>query len=244
MINARGLFITGTGTGVGKTIVTGGLLYALRTRGKDAISMKPVQTGAVRTATGWDAPDLISHCTLGNLVPSDEERQHMNPYAYVPACSPHLAGRLAGAYPVIGVIEASFQRLAARHDLVLVEGAGGILVPLDEEKTMLDLMKVLALPIVLVAHAGLGTINHTLLSLYALRGAGLDVLGVVFNQPDPEEDTLIIEDNVHTVARLGAVEILGQVPRLPGLARNDATAWALLTEAISPLVARIGDSPS
>ena len=208
------IFITGTSTEVGKTVVTAGLLRALRQRGVDAVPMKPVQTGGEPDRTGTlQAPDLCFCLSVTGMTPDNFEMALMNPYVYEPACSPHLAGRMAGSYPNVDHIVNCAEELAAKHDCVLIEGAGGIMVPLNEDTLALDLIQHLNAPVILVAHAGLGTINHTLLSINTLRQAGLEVLGVIFNEvtPTAEEDRFIADDNPDAIARFGEVEILGSI---------------------------------
>ena len=169
-----GVFVTGTGTDVGKTVVTAGLLRALREGGVDAAVMKPFQTGCTRRVDGgWHVPDLDFALEVLGWEPTEEERGDLCIYAYEPACSPHLAARMAGEVPEIGCVVDAARRLSERHDVVLVEGAGGILVPVNEEQTMLDVMKALGWSVLLVSRGGLGTINDTLLSVSALRDAGM-----------------------------------------------------------------------
>ena len=215
-MNGTGCFVTGTGTDVGKTVVTALLLRALRRDGLDAVSMKPVQTGAAPSPDGLRAQDLDVHRAAAGLPEATQaELALLSPYRYPEACSPHLAGRIAGAYPEIARIRAAAETLRAQHTAVLVEGAGGIMVPLDESHTMLDLMRALGYPVLLVAHAGLGTINHTLLSLDALRTAGLEVLGVVLCEPEPLPDDLVKQDNPYAISQFGQVPILGCVRHQP-----------------------------
>lgn len=224
---SRGLFIAGTGTGVGKTVVTAGIVRWLRGRGIDAVPVKPVQTGGVPQADGLVAPDLGFCLATAGIQPSDHEVALLSPYIYEPACSPHLAGRIKRLYPEIPHIQDCLEKLLARHEIVVVEGAGGIMVPLDEEVTILDLMKALGFPVVLVAHAGLGTINHSLLSIHALRSSGLEILGAVFNEVEvvlPEDD-IIKKDNPDTVARFGDVCVLGNVRHLAGLCPTSEALW-------------------
>jgi len=230
-----GLFITGTGTGVGKTIVTAGLLRKLRRAGEDAVSMKPVQTGAEREDGIFVAPDLHVHWEAAELVPPPDEHPLMAPYLYEPACSPHLAARSAGHYPDIAHIKACAVLLLGRHSFLLVEGAGGVLVPLDEEHTMRELMAALGFPVLLVALAGLGTINHTLLSLEALRHAGLNVRGVVLNEAVPEPDASIREDNRDTLERLGGLPVWGPIPYNQSWTAPTEAEWDALESALPDL---------
>lgn len=219
-------FITGTDTDVGKTIVTAGLLRWLRRQGVNAASMKPAQTGAILCDGLWVAPDLAFHHAAANFRPSAESLAIMAPYCYEPACSPHLAGRMAGRYPDLERIAENAERLQADYDLILVEGAGGIFAPLTETETIRDLMVRLALPVILVAHRGLGTINHTLLSIEALRGAGLAIAGIVFNETQNVPPDFIKEDNPRAVAAFGRVDVLGNIDFLAELETDPEAAWA------------------
>lgn len=221
-----GLFITGTDTDVGKTIVTAGLLRQLRNADINAASMKPVQTGAEPDASGeLFAPDLAVHHAAAGFAPADDERALMAPYLYEPACSPHLAGRMAGRYPEIPHIVECARTLQERYEVLLVEGAGGVYAPLTESDTMLDLMWGLGFPVLLVAHRGLGTINHTLLSLQALRARRLTVLGVVFNETQDVESDFIKRDNPDAVAAFGDVPVLGNIDYLGDLESDPEVAW-------------------
>jgi dethiobiotin synthetase len=223
----QGLFITGTGTGVGKTVVTAGILRWLRRRGIDAVPAKPVQTGGLSVNGALVAPDLEFCLSAAGMQPPESKIALMAPYIYAPACSPHLAGRIKRDYPKIAHIKICVEILSSSCDMVVVEGAGGVMVPLDEQATMLDLMASLNFPVVLVAHAGLGTINHCLLSIQALRTAGIEVLGVVFNEVTPglPEDDFIKKDNIETVSRLGHVNVLGNVVHLAGLCPDNEYLW-------------------
>ena len=141
----------------------------------------------------------------------------MCPYRFAPACSPHLAARLARTDIRLVRLHANFRRLGHRHTCVLVEGAGGVLAPIGGRRTMRDVMAALGLPVVLVVRPGLGTINHTLLSLAALRGAKLRVAGVVLVDTEPRRWRRLERENAAAIARLGRVTILGRLPFLAGL---------------------------
>lgn len=229
----RGIFITGTDTGVGKTLVTAALVRWLRARGVDAVPMKPVQTGCTSNGKRLIAPDLEFCLAVSNIKPSEEEMCLMVPYLYEPACSPHLAGRMAGQYPDLSRIKYCADRLLSRHQVVVTEGAGGIMVPLNETTTMLDLMRLLAYPVVLVARTRLGTINHTLLSVQTLRAAGLKLLGIVFNQTEPSqpENDSVAEDNPGTVARFSGAVVLGSIRHLARLDSDEV--WPQLEADMS-----------
>lgn len=217
----RGLFIAGTDTDVGKTVVAAGLLRMLRKRGLDAYPMKPVQTGAEMADGVLRAPDLECCITAADLNPSEEERELMAPFLYRPACSPHLAGRMSGAHPDIERIVQCYDDLGRTHECVLVEGAGGVFAPLDEERTMLDLMQKLGAPVLLVSRGALGAINHSLLSLAVLREAGLRVIGVVVNDPAPAAGDFIRRENPAAIAQFGKAAILGDLTFAGDLAEGD-----------------------
>jgi dethiobiotin synthase len=213
----RGLFVTGTGTDAGKTVTAAGFLRLLRERGLDAVPMKPVQTGARRDADGtFSAPDLEVSLNAAGLSPTPAERGRMAPFLYEPPCSPHLAARLYGRPIDPGAILDAAEWLSSRHDALVVEGAGGVLVPIGEHLTMADLMARLALPVVLVSPGGLGAINHALLSIEAIRSRGLRLLGVVMTEtrPVPEVSRYIHEDNARTIAEAGRTTILARIPYL------------------------------
>ncbi len=209
---AQGVFITGTDTGVGKTTVSAALLTSLRRQGVDATPMKPVQTGCSVRAGRLVAPDIEYCLAAAGLTPGVAERHDMAPYCFRPACSPHRAAQLAHSVISLKRIMAGFDALAKRHDFVVVEGAGGVMVPLSRSMTMLDLMLRMALPVVLVARPGLGTLNHTFLSLQALRQAGLRVAGVIINASAPGGLGDLEQDNLRTIAGMGHIRILAVVP--------------------------------
>ncbi len=212
-----GIFVTGTDTGVGKTVVSAALLSILRDAGVDAVPMKPVQTGAMRRGVDWLAPDLEFCLSAAGLKLSQGEKRLMAPYCFAKPCSPHLAAALVRKRIRFERIANALEALLNAHDMVIVEGTGGLLVPIDAGKTMLDLIGSLKLPVVLVARPGLGTINHTLLSLRALKQARLPVLGVVINETSQSRRGEIEEDNIRTIRRIGKVRILGRLPFMPGL---------------------------
>jgi dethiobiotin synthetase len=202
------------------------MLRLLRARGVNAATMKPVQTGAVMCDGRWMAPDLALHHAAASFRPTIAQLGLMQLYCYEPACSPHLAARMAGHYPDLDRIVASARELLRSYDALLIEGAGGVYAPLTETETTLDLMRRLALPVILVARRGLGTINHTLLSLAALRGAGLGVAGVIFNETEDAPVDFIRADNPRAVEAFGKVAILGNMDFLPGFERDPAKALA------------------
>jgi dethiobiotin synthetase len=206
----RGLFVTGTDTGVGKTILSAALLAAMAAEGESVRAFKPVVTGlddsAPSSATGgWPADDELLGAAAGMA------REAVAPLRYGPAVSPHLAAQMAGEPIDIDELLASAQASGADATLI-VEGVGGLLVPLTEDYSLCDLAVALGLPLLIAARPGLGTINHTLLTLRAARAAGLDVRAVVLT-PWPRRPDAIERSNRETIERLGEVEVetLGRV---------------------------------
>lgn len=219
-----GIFVTGTDTGIGKTVVSAAIASLARRSGADAVPMKPVQTGCRPAGHGWDRSEDLNFCLKflcgAPGIPIDEaEYKLMAPYCFETPCSPHLASRIDDQKISIAQIVSAFISLKDKHDIIIVEGAGGVLVPINEAETMLSLMISLALPVVVVARSGVGTINHTLLTLRELANAKLDVLGVIFNDTTPcslncssERMAQVVQDNRQTIERLGNVPVLGHMP--------------------------------
>ncbi len=225
----RGLFVTGTDTGIGKTALSALLLAEIRRRNINAAPIKPVQTGCGVSATGnrqealgnsgitaqpsrLTVPDLDYSLSMASLKIDTETYTNMAPYTFEPACSPHLAAELAGTDIDIAEIVIAARTLASEYEFIIAEGAGGIMVPLNRRETTLDLMQALKFPIIIAARPGLGTINHTLLSIRALRSDDLEISGVVFVDNEPGEPGFIEEDNAATIEQFGKVPILGTIP--------------------------------
>ena len=245
----RGLFVTGTDTGAGKSVLSAALLAAIAAAGEPVRAHKPVVTGldidsqaGLGHAQAWP-PDHALLARAAGMTPED-----VAPLRYGPAVSPHLAASLAGER-----IDPSQLLAAARGhadsgiragdtsadpgtradadepvdaSIAIVEGVGGLLVPLAEDYTVRDLAVQLGLPLLIAARPGLGTINHTLLTLHAARAAGLDVRAIVLT-PWPAEPSVMERSNHETIARLGdvEVEVLPFVPAatVEALARAGAT---------------------
>jgi dethiobiotin synthetase len=226
----KGVFVTGTDTGAGKTVVSAAICAALRERGTRVVPFKPVLTGEDEIPDHAWPPD---HVMLGRAagVPADE----VSPARFGPPVSPHLAQELAGAplHPV--ELVAAAREAGARAEAIVVEGVGGLLVPLTAETSVRDFAAELDLPLVVAARPGLGTISHTLLTLEAARAAGLRVAGVVLT-PWPDEPSVMERSNRETIARLAEVD----VATLAALPRADP---ALLARAGArlPLASWIGE---
>lgn len=208
---SSGVFVTGTDTGVGKTVAACALLRAHTARGLRAVGMKPVASG-VATDTGLNA-DVAALEAAGNVEAPLAVR---NPYAFAPAIAPHLAARLAGVKIELGRIDAAYHELASRTDRIVVEGAGGAFSPLDDEHDMLDIPATIGLPVLLVVGVRLGCLNHALLSALAIRARGLTLAGWIANAIEPALPCF--DENVATIERRLAA------PRLATLPWGDAGA--------------------
>jgi dethiobiotin synthetase len=209
----RGLFVTGTDTGVGKTVLAGAVVAALRAEGMGVRALKPV-------ITGLEDAGPADHEVLAQAVGCRPEDVAI--VSYEPPVSPHLAAQLAGRPITPFALEETIAERAAGAEVLVVEGVGGLLVPLTDSYDVRALARSLALPLLVAARPGLGTINHTLLTLEVARAAGLEVAAVVLT-PWPEEPSTIELSNRDTLARLGQVE----VATLPPIERAEP---ALLAE--------------
>jgi dethiobiotin synthetase len=205
----RGLFITGTGTGVGKTVLAAAMVSALRARGVAVAARKPVVTGLDDPVDPDWPPD---HELLARAAGSNPDEVAM--YKYAPAVSPHLAASLAGRPVVREQLVRALRAAAVGDTVMIVEGVGGLLAPLSDGYDVRDLAVDLGLPLVVAASPGLGTINHTLLTLEAGRAAGLRVAAVVLT-PWPAAPGAVEVSNRATIERLGRVPVatLGMVTR-------------------------------
>jgi len=176
-------FVTGTDTGVGKTLVSAALLHALARRHARVVGMKPVAAGGLlRDGDGWANEDVLALRAASTLRVLPELD---NPVQLPEPLSPHLAARHAGRTVAISTLTSAFERLRAQADAVVVEGAGGWLVPLDDQHTLADLARALQLPVLLVVGLRLGCLNHALLTAAAIRASGLRLAGWVANRIDP-----------------------------------------------------------
>jgi dethiobiotin synthetase len=201
----QGLFITGTDTGVGKTILSAALLAAMVAEGRRVRAYKPVVTGLddqAEIAARGDWP--ADHELLAAIAGMDP--QEVSPLSFGPAVSPHLAAELAGVQIDPAQLVAGAEAAGAGASALIVEGVGGLLTPLAEDYSVCDLAVALGLPVLIAARPGLGTINHTLLSLQVARDAGLRVRAVVLT-PWPAQPAELERSNRSTIARLGEIEV-------------------------------------
>lgn len=222
-----GAFITGTDTGVGKTLITTALARCCAERGRQVGVMKPVETG-VDTQNG----SMSDARRLMHAARSTAGIEQVSPYRFEPPLAPLNAADAAGRPIDLDTITRSYRALAQAHDLMLVEGAGGVLVPLTQEHDIRDLMLTLALPVVVVGRTSLGGINQARMTIEVLRHAGLRVLALVLNRTMPAADALAEEQERATVdclRRTVGLPICGPLPYYPAT----ATDWESARDAMA-----------
>lgn len=205
----RSVFITGTDTGVGKSFFCGLLGRFFQDKGYKVVTQKWVQTGC----EGF-AEDLSVHLEFMGKSKEEFESWHddMSVYTFKLAASPHLAAEVENTVIDAGKIKSSFQRLSNDFDVVIAEGAGGVLVPYDRGRVMIDIAKELGLCVIIVAQNKLGAINHTLLTIEAVRHRGMEIVGIVFNSCCHSVEEAIVADNPEIIRQLGGEMILGTLP--------------------------------
>lgn len=215
----RAYFVTGTDTGVGKTLVSCALLRAFAKQGLRAVGMKPVAAGCEPGVQGLCCEDVENLVAAANVA---APRELVNPYAFAPPVAPHLAARQDGVNIDIARIVAAYRELQALADVVVVEGVGGFRVPLDEHRDTADLVMALGLPVILVVGMRLGCLNHALLSAEAIRARGLTLAGWIANSVDPA--MALFDENRDALAQRMDCPLLGVIPSLPANEKNHVTA--------------------
>lgn len=207
----KAIFVTGTDTGVGKTVVTGLLGRYFLERGYNIATQKWVQSG--RTPSGGDIDAHLKFMKKGRDYIKGYLR-HMRPYSFKFPSSPHLASSLEGRRINANRIKKSFGALSKRFNFVIVEGIGGALVPFNNKGLIVDIAKDLRLPVLIVVGNRLGAINHTLLTVEAMKARGMRIIGAVFNEQAGSTEEVILADNIAIVRRFTGIKVLGALPRL------------------------------
>ena len=226
-VRRTGLFVTGTDTGVGKTVITAGLAYALRAQGIDVGVMKPIETGCP-TRDGRLRP--LDTLTLREAAGSRDALDLVNPYRFREPLAPMVAAERLGRGIDCERLMERFGRLADRHTIMLVEGAGGLLVPITEEVSFLDLAVRLRLPVLVVIGSRLGALNHARLTVEAALTARVPVAGAIVNRATAERSPARTT-NLSALRRLLPIPVLGEIAHLSGMSGN--TLWR------SPVLQRI-----
>ena len=204
-----GLLVTGTDTGIGKTVIAGAIAAWFRRHGHRTGVLKPAASGCVRRREGLVSEDaeFLAHC-----ADAPQPLDVIAPQRFLEPLAPAVAAQRAGVTFDWSSIQRSIDAISRDSDVLIVEGVGGIMVPMDETHMMLDVARLLKLPAVVVARPALGTINHTLLTVNALRGAGVEVAGVVINRYPAETPPVAEETNPRAIEKWGKVPVLAIVP--------------------------------
>ncbi|MBP7088064.1 MAG: dethiobiotin synthase [Candidatus Omnitrophica bacterium] len=205
----KAIFVTGTDTAIGKTLITGLLARFIASQGKKVITQKWVQTGDESFSA-----DILLHLKLMDKTKKDIDRylNYVSPYVFKFPASAHLASSLEKRIIQPAKIKKSFKILAKDFDFIIIEGIGGVLVPFNRRRLVIDIVKELDLTVLIVAGNKLGAINHTLLTVEALKRRGLKILGVIFNNCLSKTDKLILEDNLRIVREFLEEKVLGSLP--------------------------------
>lgn len=206
----RGLFVTGTDTGVGKTVVTAAITAVLRAEGMNVGVWKPVQSGASLGSGVTDAERLL------RITGIEERPEDVAPFTFEASLTPLLAAKQAGVILTLKELIAAGEPLTKRYEALLIEGAGGVAVPLTEDALVVNLISELRIPALIIARSGLGTINHTLLTASFLRQHGVPIAGVIMNEGELMEphDDLSVATNAELIERYSGLKVLGLFPHL------------------------------
>lgn len=210
MIEIRGFFVTGTDTGVGKTIITAALAAALHAEGLNVGVWKPVQSGTPLGSGATDAERLLQFTGI------EERAEAVGPFTFEAPLAPLLAAKHAGQNLTLQQLIDAGEPLAKRYEALLIEGAGGVAVPLTNDALVADLITELRVPAIIVARSSLGTINHTLLTLFFLQARKIPVLGIILNDGESTDiqDDPSVATNAQLIEQYSGVKVLGRFPRL------------------------------
>ncbi|MEC0238001.1 dethiobiotin synthase [Paenibacillus kribbensis] len=228
MSSLRGMFITGTDTSVGKTIVTSALAAALRAEGLNTGVWKPVQSGGLLGSGATDAERLLQSTGIC------ERPEAVAPFTFEAPLTPMLAAKQAGVTLSLKEIIAAGAPLIGRYQALLIEGAGGVAVPLTDDALVIDLISMLHVPVLIVARSGLGTINHTLLTISFLQQRGIPIVGIIMNNSECIDalDDPSAATNAELIERYsGGLKVLGHFPYLYNEA-NDKTNTEMLIHSV------------
>jgi len=215
---AKGVFIVGTDTDVGKTIVTAGLIYVLRNNGYNATYFKAALSGALQIGNELIPGDTNLVSEVSKL---EEAYENITPYVYRAAVSPHLAAKLENKPMDLDIIREKYAYLKEKYDFIIAEGSGGIVCPLiDDERglyTLGNLIKELNMSVIIVARAGVGTINHSVLTIKYIESLGIKIKGIIINN---YKEDLICDDNINMIEKMTKVPIIGKFKTMESLEDN------------------------
>jgi dethiobiotin synthetase len=203
----KGYFVTGTDTGIGKTLVSVALVQAFKTQGIAVAGMKPVSAGCIMTAHGLRNDDAVQ---LQKASSIEIPYEFVNPYAYEPPIAPHIAAQNVGDQITLEKIITHYKQISSKAEIVIMEGAGGWLVPINDKETMADVAVRLALPVILVVSMRLGCLNHALLSMECIQNKGLTLAGWVANHSTPTMNYSV--ENIDSLRQRITSPLLGVIP--------------------------------
>lgn len=210
----KGFFITGTDTGVGKTVIAVALIKALNILGLRACGMKPIETGCIKEGDVLIPSDGMFIKTVARM---EENVRYVTPYCFESPLAPLPASEIESVSIDFEKILLAYKELSRLYDAVIVEGIGGLLVPIKKDYFVVHLARDLGLPLIVVSRAGLGTLNHTMLTVnYAIK-EGLDVAGIIINSNQPLKETLAEDTNPDILKQISPVPLIGIVPYLRDL---------------------------
>ncbi|MBZ9686633.1 dethiobiotin synthase [Clostridium estertheticum] len=212
---AKGVFIVGTDTDVGKTVVTAGIMHVMRSNGYNAAYFKAALSGAIEVGNELIPGDAKLACEVSNL---EEAYVNITPYVYKAAVSPHLAAKIEKKTIDLDVVRERYNYLKEKYDYIIAEGSGGIICPLIDDKRGLyaleNLIVDLNMSVIIVARAGVGTINHTVLTVKYIESIGIKIKGIIINN---YIENMICNDNIKMIEKLAKVPIIGKFKNIEGL---------------------------
>jgi dethiobiotin synthetase len=213
-ITGKGFFITGTDTGVGKTVITAAFIKAVNILGFKACGMKPIETGCVRQGNVLVPSDGMFIKAIARM---EESIKYVSPCCFENPLAPLPASEIEGLSVDLGNIKKAYRDLSKNYKVFIVEGIGGLLVPIKRDYFVVDLARDFGLPIIVVSRPGLGTLNHTMLTVnYAIK-EGLNLAGIVINYSYPSQDTIAEETNPDILKQISPVPVIGIFPYLKDL---------------------------
>jgi dethiobiotin synthetase len=225
---AKGFFVTGTDTGVGKTIITAALIRAAHILGFKACGMKPIETGCTQKefkvqGSKFKVKDTLipsDGIFLRDIADTNESIDLITPVRFENPLAPLPAAEMEKTPVDLKLIKKAYSALSHRYDVVIVEGIGGLLVPIKKSFFVLDLAKYFGLPLIVVSRPGLGTINHTMLTVNYAKKEGLTVAGIIINYSRPSERTVAEKTNPDILKRISPIPVIGTFPYLNDLENN------------------------
>jgi dethiobiotin synthetase len=220
LLLSDGIFITGTDTDVGKTLISASLAWKLSHNYKKMCVMKPFATSDKVFSSQFDSKDLF---LLSKSIGLKEDQRCLNPYFYAVPASPYMASKILNAKPPsISTAVKKFRNLKKKYDFVVVEGIGGIMVPINKKHSLVDFVRLAQLPLIVVSTPKIGTVNHTLLTVKVCRDHSIPIKGIIFNKM-PEKPTAVERETPSFVEKLTKIPVLGVIPIYKQLRYGEST---------------------